>query len=167
MNTPLELVEDHTLASPPGIFSSPLFWLLVCVVLALVGFIAYKLVRYRQAILAAPVPPEKSARNELSLLAEDIDGLSAREFALKISLIVRVYIEGRFGLNAPRFATEEFLYHASQSPLLAQEHHQWINEFLQCCDQTKYALADMEQQTKHELFEAVQAFIKVTTPAAS
>ncbi|WP_309384424.1 hypothetical protein [Cerasicoccus frondis] len=164
MNAPLEIIEDYTLVDPPGIFSNPFVWLGIFIGAIVIGFVAYKLMRYRQATLSAPPPPEKSARQDLQLLASDIDLLSAREFALKISLILRVYIERRFDLNAPKFSTEEFLYHAAHSPLLPEEQHDWTNKFLLRCDQTKYALADMERQTKHELFDAVQSFVKNTTP---
>jgi len=89
--------------------------------------------------------PEEIALLELEkLLADDL--LTRREiklFHLRISDILRHYIENRFGLNAPERTTEEFLSELSlknhsQSTLLSN-HKVLLADFLNQCDLVKFA----------------------------
>ncbi len=165
MSAPLDLVEDLSLATPESAGLGHLWWLAVPAVLLIGLGLAYLLRRRRQR-LAAPVPPEKTALADLNALQAEIDRLDARTFALQLSRILRVYIEGRFGLHAPRRSTEEFLAQAGSSPLLNDSQQVWIAGFLQHCDQAKFALADIENQTKRNLHRDVLHFVQATTPTA-
>jgi hypothetical protein len=165
MSAPLDLVEDLSLATPESPGLGNLWWLAVPAVLLIGLGLAY-LFRRRRERLAAPVPPERNALADLKALEAEIDRLDARTFALQLSLILRVYIERRFGLHAPSHSTEEFLAQAGASPLLNTEQQAWIAGFLNHCDQAKFALADIENQTKRSLHQDVLHFVQATTPTA-
>lgn len=166
MSAPLDLVEDLSLAAPKttdGV--DPLFWtaLIAAVLLAVVA--ALLLLRRRRLLLAAPIPPEKTALAALESLRAEIDTLDARAFALSVSHILRVYIEGRFGLHAPQRSTEEFLSEATASPQLTAEQQAWLAAFLVHCDRSKFALAGLETAAKYALHQEALDFVRATTPS--
>ena len=91
------------------------------------------------------VRPEEIALQELDrLLSEDL--LARGEikfFHIRISDILRQYIENRFGLKAPERTTEEFLVavslaKSSENALLGK-HRALLSNFLTQCDLVKFA----------------------------
>ena len=93
---------------------------------------------------AEPLRPEEIALQELErLLADDL--LVRGEihvFHLRISDILRRYIENRFGLKAPERTTEEFLTELSQARsenALLGRHKILLAGFLTQCDLVKFA----------------------------
>jgi hypothetical protein len=89
--------------------------------------------------------PEEIARQELDrLLAENLlaEGM-IKQFHLRISDILRRYIENCFGLKAPERTTEEFLVELSQPETTANvlliSHKNLLTDFLNQCDLVKFA----------------------------
>jgi hypothetical protein len=67
------------------------------------------------------------------------DRASMDRFYVKLSTIVRSYLENRFALRSPELTTEEFLNVMGRSPDLARSHQQLLREFLQHADLVKFA----------------------------
>jgi hypothetical protein len=63
-------------------------------------------------------------------------------FCTRLSEIVRVYLEERFGLKAPDQTTEEFLASLPQSTALQPGLKPLLEEFLTQCDWVKFAQGD-------------------------
>ena len=112
------------------------WWLgLVPVVLAGMGWIWFR--KFRQDLR------QKSAYEQaIHQLAElEMAGMehgdSADEFFARLSMIVRRYIEGRYGLQAPEQTTEEFLSVAASSSDISDAHQGFLSAFLARCDQIK------------------------------
>jgi hypothetical protein len=89
-------------------------------------------------------PDELAFRDLDKLMAEDL--LSKGEiklFHLRISDILRHYIENRFGLKAPERTTEEFLTELSMERTLqktfSSDHKRLLAQFLNQCDLVKFA----------------------------
>jgi hypothetical protein len=164
MSAPLDLVEDLDLATPPGPAHSPWFWVAAGIGIVLLVLLALRLGKRVKARLTAPIPPDKTALADLAAVEAAFDSLDAREFAGRVSLILRVYIEGRFGLRAPRRSTEEFLALAARSPALDAGQQEWTGDVLRLCDRSKFALADLAGETKRDLLNVVREFVRITTP---
>lgn len=83
------------------------------------------------------------ARSELDALLyagrPGSDRPSVDSFYVKLSTIVRSYLENRFALRSPELTTEEFLGEMGRSPDLARSHQQMLREFLQHADLVKFA----------------------------
>jgi len=62
-----------------------------------------------------------------------------KEYYVRLSEIVRYYLEGRFSFRAPEMTTEEFLESLRESPVLRSEHKHLLREFLSHCDMVKFA----------------------------
>ncbi|MDX2114627.1 MAG: hypothetical protein SFZ24_03265 [Planctomycetota bacterium] len=78
------------------------------------------------------------------------------------SLILRRYIEDRFGIHAPERTTEEFLAEAAASPALAAEELTLLAYFLRACDLVKFAGVIPDAADAGQLVSTLRAFIERT-----
>jgi hypothetical protein len=75
-----------------------------------------------------------------SLLAEDLPSRGMfKDFYLRLTGIVRIYIEGVTGLRAPEQTTEEFLQEIGTQHVFAMAQSQRLKDFLEAADLVKYA----------------------------
>ena len=113
--------------------------------------------------------PEEIALQELErLLAEDL--LSRGEvklFHLKISDILRHYIENRFGFKAAERTTEEFLTELSvaksHGDSLLGSHKTLLADFLSHCDLVKFAKHEPTMAESEKTVSLCRKFIEETT----
>ena len=85
--------------------------------------------------------PEEIAHSELALLlAEQLPARGlVKEFYLRLTGIVRQFIEGTTGLRAPEQTTEEFLRDMRTGEVFSVERSARLKEFLEAADMVKYA----------------------------
>ncbi len=118
---------------------------------------------------AAPEPelaPHERARRDLSRL--ELERLPERgevePFYVRLSDIVRAYVEGRFGIAAPDRTTQEFLREASRDPRLAGEHERELAGFLRAADMVKFAEARPDPASCARSLESMRSFVERTAP---
>ena len=98
------------------------------------------------------ISAENRARRELDLLGRDGGTMEAGDFAAAASQVVRVFIERRFGLAAPRRTTEEFLRELSTGKDGGlQSRLEPLRGFLKACDLAKFAGQDLGMGERGEL----------------
>jgi hypothetical protein len=116
------------------------------VALALAGVLAILLVvalrrRKRRPIEARRKSPEEIAQAALALLLSE--NLPARglvkEFYLRLTGIVRQYVEDTTGIRAPEQTTEEFLRDIRSRAMFSPGRSAQLAEFLEAADLIKYA----------------------------
>ena len=126
--------------------------------LAVAGAIAASLVlwirrRSKSQVVELPKQtPEEIAHAALAaLLAEKLpsQGL-VKEFYLRLTGLVRQFIEGTTGLRAPEQTTEEFLRAMRSKDVFTAERSTRLKEFLEAADMVKYA-AQQPDETQIEL----------------
>ena len=85
--------------------------------------------------------PEQIAQAALTqLLSENLPAQGLfQEFYVRLTGIVRVFIEGRTGLQAPEQTTEEFLRAMRTSQIFPMERSERLQEFLEAADMVKFA----------------------------
>jgi len=161
------IVEDLRWMSPPQATSPVLWWVLGGAVLLLIlAGLALLLLRRRKVGLpffGSPEPHEvalKALLEAAALLNEE----RQLEFIKTVSQIVRVYIQGRFGLRAPHRSTEEFLREAEQSALLARPDQELLRPFLARCDLVKFARRRVALAEMQSLYDAARQFVEGTIP---
>jgi len=113
--------------------------ILLCV---LGGVIAFVFVRRRSLQETSDKPtPSQEAQQALDTLVQE--GLPQqgryKEFYIRLTSIVRNYIEGTTGLRAPEQTTEEFLVEMRQSRRFNPAQSMRLQEFLEAADMVKYA----------------------------
>ena len=131
------------MASPIAIRDFTAWWWLAGVLLIATAFAAYFL-RSRSKVKATDVhqpTPEEIAHSQLaSLLAENLPSQGMfKDFYLRLTGIVRNYIEGITSLRAPEQTTEEFLREMGQKEVFSKEQSRGLKEFLEAADMVKYA----------------------------
>ncbi|HEV3003959.1 MAG TPA: hypothetical protein VGX78_05830, partial [Pirellulales bacterium] len=112
----------------------------VLAVAAALAVLAWRL-RRRRGAEPRPRTPEEIARAALAaLLAEQLPSRGAfKEFYLRLTGIVRQYIEDTTGIRAPEQTTEEFLSDMRSRGAFGPARSVRLAEFLQAADMVKYA----------------------------
>jgi hypothetical protein len=161
----LELRPKHPDLGPRRTSSRP-WWVWAAGLLLVVG--ASAPFAWRGFIAARERQRRQSAydvaRSELDLLlqagrptAETMDG-----FYVKLSLIVRSYLEDRFALRSPELTTQEFLTEMGRSPDLARSHQQLLQKFLEQADLVKFAGYRPSADVVSESIAAAEQFLGET-----
>jgi hypothetical protein len=123
--------------------SSTWIWLWIGLGVVLLAGLAVWLRRRRTVHVQEPrrLTPEEIAHSALAaLLAEDLPAQGLlKEFYLRLTGIVRHYIEGTTGLRAPEQTTEEFLRAIRSREIFPAERSARLIEFLEAADMVKYA----------------------------
>jgi hypothetical protein len=131
------------------------------------GFVWW--LRSRRAAVpeAPPLPPAEWAMRELDRLERDrlaergeVDG-----FFVRLSDVVRTYVERRFAIAAPDRTTQEFLREAAHHPDLRGEHERTLGAFLRSADMVKFAAARPGTETCTQALAAMRGFVERTAPA--
>jgi hypothetical protein len=118
-------------------------WLLLAGVAAVLVTLAVLTQRRRKR---RPVPVKRQAPEEIAqaalaqLLAEDLPARGLfKEFYLRLTGIVRQYVEDTTGIRAPEQTTEEFLRDMRARAVFPAERSVRLAEFLEAADLIKYA----------------------------
>lgn len=125
--------------------------------------------RDRRTGVTGPPPrlPHEVALEALEVLRSERLPAQGRyeEYYVRLSDVVRRYVEQRFTLRAPEMTTEEFLQVASHHESLTQAQRQLLRDFLMHCDLVKFARYQPSEQEAGEMFTAAARFVQETTPA--
>ena len=163
-----EAAELLDIAEPVDVPVPWWWWALGALLLALAVGAALWWWKRRKEKLAAPqvVPPHEIALKALdALLSEDLlAGGSVELFYLRLSDIVRHYIEDQFSLRAPEQTTEEFLAAMSHGPQIRRDHQTLLREFLQRADMVKFAKFVPAAAETGGAVDAARQFIEQTVP---
>ena len=157
------------IAPPVELPDEPRWWLYATVALAILALAAagYYFWRHRQsgqAEAAKALPPHEVAYRALEqLLAEDLlmKG-DTKLFYLRLSNILRHYIEDRFGLRAPERTTEEFMDDLRTTDALVARRKDLLKEFLRHCDMVKFAEHQPSKQEIDDTIGACRRFVDET-----
>jgi len=88
---------------------------------------------------------------------------NAKSFYFAVSSIIRYYLEGQFGFNAPEQTTEEFLHAISTSDSLTLNRRAALQDFLTECDLVKFANLHPQAPEAEKIFQVALQFIRETS----
>ena len=98
--------------------------------------------------------------------AEDWTGEGKQEpFVVRLSSIVRTYVEARFSIRAPERTTEEFIRDAVKSPDLTPAHRRRLADFLETSDLVKFACHRPGTPELLTALDSAETFVRETIPA--
>lgn len=147
----------------------PWWWWVVATAafVALLATAAWWLKR-RRAARSAPIvvlPHEAAIAALDALLAEGLpESGEIKSFYLRLSDIVRRYVEERFGLRAPEQTTEEFLAAMAAAPVIGNDHQRLLRGFLEQADMVKFAKFAPGKEQVSASVEAARRFVRQTVP---
>lgn len=139
-----DLADLEPMLPPQSIDQSGILWWIGITVLALIliaYFVRSRRRNHESAIVVPPPSPEEIAHAALAqLLSENLPSQGQlKEFYVRLTGIVRVYIEGKTGLHAPEQTTEEFLREMRSKDIFPAMRSLRLKEFLEAADMVKYA----------------------------
>ena len=113
---------------------------------------------------AVEVPAHVRALRELQRWrgAPRASASEVESFYVGVSQVLRVYLEQRFGLQAPERTTEEFLRELESGDGLARRHRAELERFLSQCDLVKFANVVPGHDEHERTFALAEAFVEST-----
>jgi hypothetical protein len=140
------------------------FWVVGVLLLAAIGYWAWRYWQKRHAQIAIPpiIPAHIRAKQKLEAALALIG--QPREFCIMVSDTVRYYLEERFTFRAPERTTEEFLYELRQTNLLAPDQKESLGEFLKSCDLVKFARYKPGEPELRDLHGSALRLVEETEP---
>ena len=93
------------------------------------------------------------------------DDAAAGPWYVELSDIVRRYIEERLAVRAPELTTEEFLREARRNAEFSQGHRDLLADFLERCDQVKFAAHRPGAEESRRALDAARRFLGETRDA--
>ena len=136
----------------------------VALTLILVALIALWKFLHRVIPPPPPVPAHRTAFDSLNKLEQDSIWTTPNvdASAVALSLILRTYIEERFGIQAPDLTTEEFLLSVEEQAPWSDEKQDGLKRFFTATDRIKFAGDRPQKEVLDELMESVKEFVNST-----
>lgn len=148
--------------------SLPWKLLLIVTVLGGVSWILWRLWPRLWRVLGhrEEVDPQRRALEALRvLMSEGLPDKGLYEpFYVRLTQIVRVFVEDRYGLQAPEQTTEEFLLSIREHPHLLRDHGELLQHFLRYADLIKFARMDSTKGDCHEAWRSAETFVQAAIP---
>lgn len=150
---------------------------------SVIGWVLGAIVAVVMAILAAvmmwrrrkrrPVEPPRRTPEEIAgealalLLAENLPARGlVKEFYLRLTGIVRQYVEDTTGIRAPEQTTEEFLRDMRSRAVFPRERSARLAEFLEAADLVKYAGQQPHEGQIDDAIARAHEFVNLKTSPA-
>ena len=122
--------------------------------------------RPRRAQQVAALAPHLLALRQLKELQAErlVEKGDIKLFHIRVSDVLRRYIENRFGVRAPEQTTEEFLATVGNNGALGNSRH-LLREFLTHCDLVKFAKHQPTTAECQGTFDTCRRFVLDTAPS--
>lgn len=115
---------------------------------------------------AAPIPDAwAEALRALERLAARLVPAESRAYGIAATDVLRRFVERRYGLEAPRLTTSEFLLVARGCEAMPGPAREGLERFLAACDWMKFGRAQAEGVELERMHEAAVAFVLAAKPA--
>ena len=153
--------EFHDIA-PPVDYSLVSPWLIGAGIFAaaiVVTFLIRAAIRARKRIRPEIVPRDK-AISDLERLRTHVDHLSAYEFSIRASNIVRQFVHEQFSLPVTRQTSIEFLNSIGLAQQFNPDEKTLLAAFLDRCDLIKFARLNATTEDSRQLLEDALRFVK-------
>ena len=167
----MNMDDIRPLKSPIEISEISLWPFIILALLTICGalaFIYFKRKRHvEEESLLPPRPPEQIAMEELQSLLDMnlIEKGMVKEYYIRLSDIVRKYIEGRFRISVLDRTTWE-LYQKMRIKKIKREWTDRIRDFLEDCDLVKFAKYIPSEKEIEQARTGAREIVEITTPTA-
>ena len=160
-NTPPQLIPIYDVVEYPRSM-----WPLVVGIILGALFVGFVIGIFMQRVLnrddgQLDIAPEVLALEAIDKIiqAQLITQGKAEMFFTELSRILRVYIEAAFKIQAPDMTTEEFLATVQNNDKLSATHKANLQNFMEICDQIKFAKFNPDEETIKKLIGVAQDFV--------
>ncbi len=108
-----------------------------------------------------PIPPHVRALEALEAIEREklVEKGLYKEYYIRVSDVLRHYMEEQFQLRAPERTTEEFLAEIQHNAVLGLQEQLLLRAFLRHCDLVKFAKAEPSPEEIRETYQTCEKFI--------
>ena len=159
---PLLLAQELHDISPPVDYSLIPLWAFFAaafVVLALIGFVAWFILRW----LRRPKPEITPRARALALLQRargEIVKVGPYQFSIRVSDILRRYVTEQYRLPVTRQTSVEFLETLAKASPFSEDEKSLLGDFLNRCDLIKFARYDATIADSERLLDEATRFVQ-------
>jgi hypothetical protein len=138
------------------------WWIYAGGVLALIGLgLLIYLLKRKKPIEVVVESPEGRAFREMEEARAYLQEGMAREFSLRVSEVLRRYLEERFHVPVVQRTTEEFLQELRKSRLVGVvSHKEELNVFFSLCDQAKFGREPLTLTEMEAMWSSARSFVE-------
>lgn len=148
----------HEIVDPTAILPLP-EWLIALILIFFLAILASLIFWLARRPKKQPeLTPQ--AKAIAALVALQSETLSAYEFALRISSILRTYLEEAYGLRAVTATSLEFLESIRDNSQFSSDERASLREFLELADLIKFARAEATPEDLSKLFQAAENVVR-------
>jgi len=161
--SPIEDIRD--IRGPIAEAAATPWWPYLVAALAViaVGVAAAAYVRYRRR---RALPADRRALAELAASRSLIAAGAPHELSVRVSKVVRGYVEEAFAVHAPSRTTEELLASLLDETSPVAPYRAELGAFLELCDLAKYARWALSRDQMTTIVDRAESFVRATaTPA--
>ena len=153
--------EFHDIAPPVDYSLIPpwVVFLGAFVALTLLGLLGWSIAQKRKPA-QPPKLPRQRALDALEQIAGNIERMSAYQFSIGVSDILRRYVTEQYALPLTRQTSVEFLNALRNSGSFSEEEKSLLADFLNRCDLIKFARYDATTADSQLLLEEALRFVK-------
>jgi len=161
--------DIRPLKGPAEIKGGLPIWVFVAFILFIAGIAVFVYLKKKkekeEKPALPPAPAEEIARDALSALKEAklIEKGMIKEYYIRLSDIIRTYIENRYRIFAMDRTTWE-LFQEMRSKRIERSHVDKINYFFEDCDMVKFAKYTPLQKEIEEAYKKAEEIVSITTP---
>lgn len=124
--------------------------------------------RRRKDLPETTLSPQELAYLELeALLQENVSATDVKLFYVRLTGIVRRFIERTTGVHAPEQTTEEFLREIGKGHLFLGDEQTRLKSFLESADLVKFAAREPTDDDVEQTFRRAQAFLGLQAQEAA
>lgn len=132
----------------------------VVAMLLIATVLAWVLARRQVIANVKQLTPRELADQELDRLWNDVASRNdVKVFYVRLTAIIRQYIEGTTGVHAPEQTTEEFLREIGAGTLFSHDERNRLKEFLESADLVKFARAMPQSADIQNSYDRARRFV--------
>ncbi|MBD5222336.1 MAG: hypothetical protein HDS70_08240 [Bacteroidales bacterium] len=147
------------------------YWWLLVIILALILGIIWGWRRYRTKGFIIPKKPEPlpydvAIKNLTKLKSENLweQGMD-KEYFTRLTDILRIYLEKRFGINAVEMTTPQIVERLNENPAI-KDKRDYVRRILDTADYVKFAKVRPLPEDNIAAYESALKFVEETKPTA-
>jgi hypothetical protein len=125
----------------------------------IIVLVCYRRWKGSQPAIVPPTPREQAERELESLHNAGLERDDIKRFYVELTGIVRRYIEGTTGIQAPDQTTEEFLREIGRGGVFPAAERQRLKDFLEAADLVKFAAYQPLPEDVEESYRRAKLFV--------
>jgi hypothetical protein len=140
-------------------------WVLVASAVTAIGALLFLFMKKGTQKKVKIIPSWQLAQQALNTLKQELS-LNDEVFFVRLTDILRLYIENRFSLQATESTSEEFIQEIRRDTILSEKQQVALENFLSTADLVKFARMAADAQKREECLFMADSFVKETIPQA-